>query len=257
MDSQTIVFKELHTQEEPLLLGNVWDVQSARVLEKLGFKAIGTSSAAVAEMLGYKDGEGMPFEEYFFIVKRIKQSTGIPFTVDLEGGYGKTDAAIVKNIQRLSELGVAGINFEDSVVSNGARTIVSAEAFASKLNSIVSQLRSLKIDIFINVRCDAFLLGLAEARKEALRRIALYEKTGVHGIFLPCITADDDIRAATQATPLPVNVMCMPALPGFDQLKSLGVKRISMGNFVNGAIYKRMEELCAAIIREKNFAPMF
>jgi 2-methylisocitrate lyase-like PEP mutase family enzyme len=251
------LFKELHHQVEPMLLGNVWNVQSAKVFEKLNFKAIGTSSAAVAEALGYKDGENMPFEEYFLIIRRIKESTVTPLSVDLEAGYGKTEEEIINNIKRLHDLGVAGINLEDSVVSNSVRKIVGIESFAKKLENITDQLQAQHIDIFINVRCDAFLLNLPEARKEAIKRIAAYEKTGIHGIFLPCITEPDDIKATVNSTKLPVNVLCMPDLPDFDLLKSLGVKRISMGNFVNDWVYKKMEELCQGIINERNFSGLF
>ena len=40
-------FNELHNQDAPLFLGNVWDVNSALIFQKSGFKAIGTSSAAM------------------------------------------------------------------------------------------------------------------------------------------------------------------------------------------------------------------
>lgn len=84
------VFKELlHQNEEPLLLGNVWNPQSTKVYEKLGYKALATSSSAVAHSLGYEDGENMTFGEYLYIVERILKSVSIPLTVDLEGGYGK------------------------------------------------------------------------------------------------------------------------------------------------------------------------
>lgn len=56
MISQFQKFEDLHHQTEPLLLRNVWSAQSTKVLEKLGYKALGTSSYAVAEMLGYEDG---------------------------------------------------------------------------------------------------------------------------------------------------------------------------------------------------------
>lgn len=251
------LFKELHNQEEPLLLGNAWNVQSAKVFEKLKFNAIGTSSAAVAETLGYKDGEYMPFEEYFFVIKRIKESTSIPLTVDLEAGYGKTNEEIAQNIKRLHTLGIAGINIEDSIVRNSAREIVSAENFAEKLAGITNHLKAENIDIFINVRCDAFLLNLPGARAEAIKRMAVYEKTNIHGIFLPCITEVEDIKATINSTKLPVNVMCMPTLPDFDVLKSLKVKRISMGNFINGSVYKKLEELTQSVVKEKNFSALF
>ena len=61
-------FRHLHSQEKPLLIGNVWNVQSAKIYEKLNFQAIATSSAAIAHSLGYNDGEEMSFSEYLFIL---------------------------------------------------------------------------------------------------------------------------------------------------------------------------------------------
>jgi 2-methylisocitrate lyase-like PEP mutase family enzyme len=257
MSSNFEQFKALHHQQEPLVLGNAWDVQSATVLEKLGIKAIGTSSAAVAGTLGYNDGENMPFDEYFFLIKRIKSSVSVPLSVDLEAGYGKTEEAIVQNIQRLHELGVAGINIEDTIVDGNGRSIMPADRFAGKMKNITARLAQLGIDIFINLRSDAFLLGLPDAGKEAVQRIKAYEHTGVHSIFLPCITAVDDIKAAVAATQLPVSVMCMPGLPDFRTLQSLGIKRISMGNFVHGTLYKKMEEITGDIISEGSFSGLF
>lgn len=257
MSSNFDQFKALHFREEPLLLGNVWDVQSAAVMEQLSVEAIGTSSAAVAATLGYKDGEGMPFEEYYFIIKRIKAATSLPLSVDLEAGYGGSEEEIVQNIRRLHQLGVAGINIEDSIVDSNGRSIVSAGSFAEKLQGITRRLQEQQIDMFINVRCDAFLLNLPDTRKEAVERIRAYDKTGVHGIFLPCITAIDDIRAATTATQLPVSVMCMPGLPDFPVLQSLDVRRISMGNFVHATLYKKMEGMISRILDDLHFGVLF
>ncbi len=257
MNNSFQLFKELHTLSEPLLIGNVWNVQSAKVFEKLNFKAIATSSAAVADTLGYADGEQMPFDEYLFIIKRIKASTTLPLSVDLEAGYGKTVEEIAGRIRHLHALGIAGINIEDSIVKNGERKIVDAKDFANKLGDMIQIIKADHIELFVNVRCDAFLLGLNNAREEAINRIKLYETTGVHGIFLPCITNTDDIRATVTSTSLPVNVMCMPQLPDFNQLKELGVKRISMGNFVNGVTYSKMEALCGKVVSEQSFSCLF
>jgi 2-methylisocitrate lyase-like PEP mutase family enzyme len=71
--SKYIKFKALHTQTKPLIIGNVWNVQSAKVYKKLNFKAIGTSSAAIAHSLGYDDGEQMPFSDLLFMVEKISK----------------------------------------------------------------------------------------------------------------------------------------------------------------------------------------
>ncbi|HMG94392.1 MAG TPA: isocitrate lyase/phosphoenolpyruvate mutase family protein, partial [Chryseolinea sp.] len=160
-------------------------------------------------------------------------------------------------IKALSKAGVVGINIEDSTIVDGTRKIFDASVFADKLGQISAGLNLAEIRFFINVRCDAFLLGLPDARKEAIKRLQLYEKQGVHGMFLPCITDIEDIKAAVQSTKLPLNVMCMPALPDFDALRGAGVKRISMGNFVNAFGYNAIEKAANEIIQKKNFSPLF
>lgn len=250
-------FNELHQQEEPLLIGNVWNVQSAKIYENNNFKAIGTSSAAVAETLGYADGEQMSFEEYLFVVKRIANSVSIPLTVDLEAGYGKTVTEIVANIKKLHELGVSGVNIEDSVLVNGDRKIVDTESFAAKIKAITTELSASKIDLFINLRSDVFLLGLYNALAEAQKRIESYRSTGAHGLFFPCVTKTEDIITLTKATNLPVNVMCMPTLPDFTTLKNAGVKRISMGGFLNRKAYQFLEAETQIILDQKSFVSVF
>ena len=94
-------FRHLHSQEKPLLIGNVWNVQSAKIYEKLNFQAIATSSAAIAHSLGYNDGEEMSFSEYLFMIKRILKSTHLPLSVDLEAGYGKTTEEIFELLRLL------------------------------------------------------------------------------------------------------------------------------------------------------------
>lgn len=257
MNSAFNRFKELHYQQEPLLLPNAWNAQSAKLFEQQQFKAIATSSVAVAGTLGYGDGENMPFDEYLLMIRRIKASTSLPFTVDMEMGYGKTVEAIAANLEQLYKLGVAGINIEDSVIDGSVRSIDDPLAFGKKLEQLVALLKKMQVELFINVRSDAFLLKLPDARKEALNRIAVYEKTGVHGIFLPCITDVEDIKAVTAASSLPVNVMCMPTLPPFQVLQSAGVKRISMAGFVNARVYGEIELLSKKIVQEGSFAALF
>ena len=250
-------FKSLHHGTKPLLIGNVWNAQSAKVFEKLKFDAIGTSSAAVAETLGYAHGEEMSFDEYLFVVNRICKSATLPVSVDLEGGYGKTADEIVGNIRKLSEAGVVGINIEDSVMLNKKRGIADKDQFADKLKQICRKLAATKTEMFINVRTDAFLLGLPDPVNEAIARAKAFQSTGVHGLFFPCITKPEDIKTIVTACTLPVNVMCMPGLPDFKALAQLGVKRISMGNFLNQKLYTHLEDRVQTILSDGNFATVF
>ncbi len=249
-------FKLAHFNESPLLLGNVWNVQSARVYERLGFAAIGTSSAAVAHSLGYEDGEQIPFETYLSIIERIIKSVDLPLTVDLEAGYGKNPEQILDNVKKLHALGVAGINLEDSSVINGERVLKSSFVFSEILGQLSLKLKELNMAIFLNVRSDVFLMGLPHALKEAKDRVKRYEKAGADGIFLPCISKKEDIVEITKTTSLPLNVMCVPELQDFRTLRDWGVKRISMGNFVNQKVYEHMNQLVSKVIADHSFQPL-
>lgn len=249
-------FKELHQQNTPLIICNVWDVPSVKVAEKLNFKAVGTSSAAIATMLGYEDGEQMSFTELTYIVKRILDNTKLPLTVDIEAGYSDDAQEIADHIKTLFELGVQGINIEDSYVLK-ERSLINADEFAKKLSEIKKALTKAKIKTFINVRTDSFLLAKDNALEESLKRIELYELSGADGIFIPCIEKESDIMTVVKSTQLPVNVMCMPNLPNFTILTQLGVKRISMGNFIFDQMTHHLEHTLHSIKQAQTFRPIF
>lgn len=218
MTTTALEFTQLHQQPKPLVIANVWDVSSAKIAEKLGFQAIGTSSAAIAAALGYDDGECLAFDELLYIVGRIKANTSVPLSVDLEAGYSRDSEQIIKHIQQLTALGVVGINLEDSLCQPD-RTLLKATDFAALLATIKT---ATKDSVFINVRTDTFLLGLANALDETLYRIEQYTQSGADGLFVPCAVELHDIKRICQATNLPVNVMCMPDLAEFQTLAVAG-----------------------------------
>lgn len=257
MSSNFSSFHALHHTGHLFLLPNAWDARSAALFEQQQFPAIATSSAAVATSLGYADGEGMPFDDYFFVIRRILSAVKIPLSVDLEMGYGKTPQAIGDRVLQLWEAGVAGINIEDSLIDDGTRVLGDAAAFADTLAFIKRNLAAKQARLFINVRCDTYLLNVAGKQAATQQRLALYEAAGADGIFLPCITDPADIAAAVESTRLPVNVMCVPGLPDFSQLQELGVKRVSMGPFLFNNVYDRIGALAANIQTTQSFAPVF
>jgi len=247
-------FKQLHQQSEPLLLGNIWDVNSAKLFEATGYKAIGVSSHAIANAWGYDDGEKLPFDILLQVAKRVAEVTTIPFTVDMEGGYSRTIEGITRNISLLHDAGVVGINLEDTVVNGSSRSLQPVDAFQKTLSSIADYISRSNLQLFVNVRTDGFLLGLPNALEETRARIKAYKNTGIDGIFVPCITDSNDIRSVVDATRLPINVMCMPALPGFDELTALGVKRISMGPFLFSKVYGHAAALAKSVISDGSLA---
>ena len=249
--------KEWHKKESQLLIASVWDVASAKVAERLNFDAIATSSGAIATMLGYADGEEISFRELKYVVERIVKNVHLPLSVDLEAGYGSTAEEILPNINVLIELGVVGINLEDSKVSQGQRSLMDYHIFSGVLKDITSQLKLDRREVFINVRTDTFLKGLDNALGETLVRAEAYQKAGGNGLFVSCIEKEHDIEKVCKATDLPINVMCMPNLPNFDTLNELGVKRISMGNFVFEHMDKVLETTLTEVMSYQSFRTLF
>ena len=91
-------FRKLNQDNQILHIGNVWDINSALILQRNGYKALGTSSAAIASSLGYEDGEQMSFDELFQICKQIISKINVPLSVDIEAGYSRDVKQIIKNI---------------------------------------------------------------------------------------------------------------------------------------------------------------
>ncbi len=62
-------FLALHHAPTILILPNAWDVTSGKIFELEGFKAIGTTSAAISSTLGYADGQHMSLAENMEVVQ--------------------------------------------------------------------------------------------------------------------------------------------------------------------------------------------
>ena len=243
------LFTQLHYQESPLLLGNVWDAHSAVIAQEAGFQALGTSSHAIAFSLGYKDGEEIPFDELLFMVERIMQVATIPVSVDFESGYSEKPKKVAKKVRKLTELGVVGINLEDSQVLNGKRQLQSPEVLVAKIEAIKDL-----TDIFINARTDTYTTKHPDPLKETCARANLYAKAGADGIFVPLIETEKDLKIFLDEIKLPLNVFTTPHLPDYETLKTMGVHRISHGGKQYDQLMARSQELFKNFLSKKEYA---
>ncbi|GLX78678.1 carboxyvinyl-carboxyphosphonate phosphorylmutase [Thalassotalea insulae] len=250
-------FKTLHQQDTPLIICNVWDVKTALLAESLNVQAIATSSAAIANSLGYEDGEDMSFDELFFIVEKIAKRTALPLSVDIESGYSRNPADILANIEKLHAVGVKGINIEDSTVNNGTRSLLPTSEFVELLSTLKQGIIDKNLDIFVNVRTDPFLIGVPDALSSAIARITAYQTVDIDGIFVPCAVEHADIQLLVNCTSLPLNLLAMPDMCDFVQLQSLGVKRLSMGNWLFEKLANSYQENVSQILKSQNFSALF
>ncbi len=217
-------FRSLHQNDLPLLLANIWDAHTAQLAQQAGFKAMGSSSHAIAIALGYADGEEIPFETVLFVVKRIAAVSEVPLSVDFEAGYSNDPQEVARHVRQLTDLGVVGINLEDGTVKDGKRTLDDASLMAEKIKAIKAA-----TDIFINARIDTYTTKHADSLKESISRAQTYQAAGADGIFVPLIETEADIKTFVADVDLPLNVFTTPGLPDYETLGRLGVKRISHG----------------------------
>jgi 2-methylisocitrate lyase-like PEP mutase family enzyme len=241
-------FFQLHHQEKPFIIANAWNVKSAQIIENNGYDAIATSSGAIAESLGYTDGEKIPFNELLYLVQRITSGTNIPVSVDLERGYTNDLSELNDNILKLIEVGVVGINLEDAQ---------GEDIYLKKLNSIKNYLTKNSLDLFINARTDVFLQKLEAPLETTLKRAKLYADAGADGLFVTGVQDIEIIKEITSSTKLPVNVVAVPKLSSIETLANGGVKRISMAIFLYKATYNQLEKLVRGIKTEQSFAPLY
>jgi 2-methylisocitrate lyase-like PEP mutase family enzyme len=241
-------FYELHHQPTPFLLANAWNAKSARLIQAAGFKAIGTSSGAIADSMGYADGEQIPFEELFYIIQRIEASTDLPLSVDFERGYSDELSNINTHIQQLLDVGVVGINLEDAQ---------GEDIYLHKLQGIKNYLAKTNQQLFINARTDVYLQKLPSPFETVIRRAGLYRDAGADGLFVTGIGDATVIKQISSAVSLPVNVVGNPQIASVEALANAGVKRISMAVFPYRATYSHLEQAITQVNTSQSLAPLF
>jgi 2-methylisocitrate lyase-like PEP mutase family enzyme len=237
-------FRQLHSG--PLLiLANAWDAGSARFIERLGARAIATSSAAVAWTHGYPDGDVLPLPLLLSTLKGIARVITVPLSVDVEGGYADDAAAAAEVVSQVIDVGAVGINIEDGE-SPPAR-------LCEKIERVKAAAARAGVDLFVNARVDVYLRALVPPERrleETLARAERYRASGADGIFVPGASDAATIRPLASAIALPLNILARPNVPGAAELEAMGVRRLSAGSWLAQALYGRAAALATEFLRE-------
>lgn len=242
-------FRALHHQDRPLVLTNVWDVASARVVEQAGFRAIATSSGAIAAALGFDDADSMPVDGAFAAVERVVASVSVPVSGDMEAGYG---LGADEFCRRLLETGAVGCNYEDTD-HHGEGDLVDAEPHAARLQEIKEQGKRLGVEFVLNARVDVFAHRDPESRKtfdEGLRRARLYLEAGADCVFPIRLSDEAMIGEFVSDVQAPVNIMMRRDTPSIRRLAELGVSRVSFAGWLMRKTYGVLHEEVSAIAKE-------
>ena len=213
------LLRSLHVPGRPLVLPNAWDAGTARLVVEAGFPVVATSSAAVAESLGYRDHQDAEVGEMFAAVRRITRAVDVPVTVDAEAGYGLPPVELVS---RLLDAGAVGCNLEDTDHAGGGLTPVTQQAaYLAEVPAAAGQ------DLVINARVDVFVRGGSSTLEEGVERARAYLAAGADCVYPILIRSTDLLRSFVDAVGGPVNALRLPELP---DLAATGVARISLGS---------------------------
>jgi 2-methylisocitrate lyase-like PEP mutase family enzyme len=224
-------FLALHRGPDILLLCNVWDAASARVVEAAGFPAVATTSAGVANSLGFPDGEAAPFAEVVSAVARIAAAVRVPVSADIEAGFGATPEETARSCRAIAEAGAVGINLEDG--ERGRDRLAPVSLQCEKIRAAKEGAAEAGGALVVNARTDGYLNAIGDpgARfDEAARRCNAYRAAGADCLFVPGVTDEATIGRLVQAIPAPVNILAVPSAPPIATLARLGVARVSLGS---------------------------
>jgi 2-methylisocitrate lyase-like PEP mutase family enzyme len=208
---------ELHHASQPLILINAWDAASAAMVEHCGLPAVATSSAAMANSLGFPDGQYLPWEQMLDAVAKVCRAVKVPVTADIESGFASSVTALETSITQIIQAGAVGVNLEDVRPANPAHQIADSKNVDSKIADPVrhgSPLFPLPVQIarihaarraaqaagihlVINARTDAYWqagVSPAEALRNTLERGKAYLQSGADCIFIPGLRNPDHIK---------------------------------------------------------------
>ena len=223
--------RRLHQGPRLLVLLNAWDVISARVVEELGQPAVATSSAGIANCLGYPDSQRISRAEMLEMVQRIAQAVRVPVTADMESGYAGSPREMGETARQLLKTGAVGLNLEDSQESEAR--LIDLGLAVEKIEAVREAGTSAGVPLVINARNDAYWWKGAEAGTrlaETVRRAQAYRLAGADCIFIPGMKDPADIAAFLRESPGPLNILGGSGAPPLAELQKLGVARVSLGS---------------------------
>jgi 2-methylisocitrate lyase-like PEP mutase family enzyme len=231
-EAKAAAFRVLHSGKDILLLPNVWDVASARVIEESGFKAIATSSAGIAFSLGYPDGQKISRQEMLAVIARIAKAVQVPVTADVEAGYGNAPEDAGRTARAVLDAGAIGMNLEDAT-GDAAAALVELPLQLEKIRAVREMANRLRIPLVLNARTDTYLLQIGDPSKrydETVHRLSAFRDAGADCVFVPGLRDAAIIGRLVADLKCPINILAGPGSPTVPELSRLGVARVSLGS---------------------------
>jgi 2-methylisocitrate lyase-like PEP mutase family enzyme len=244
-------FHQLH-EAGCFVIPNPWDVGSARYLQRLGFKALATTSSGFAWSHGHRDG-GMSRDRVIEHLAGMVEATDVPINADFENGFAPDAAGVAESVRLAVDTGVAGLSIEDST-GHAAQPLYELDAAVDRLRAARKAIDKAGGETLLVGRAECFLHGRADIEL-AVQRLKAYANAGADCLYAPGIRAPEHIVAVvTAVAPKPVNfLMAWAGDLTLQEIGALGVRRVSVGGALARAAWGGFMRAAKLIVEQGRF----
>lgn len=220
-------FHQLHATG-CFVIPNPWDVGSALYLQRLGFKALATTSSGFAWSQGHADN-AVTRDQVLAHLHDIVAATDVPVNADFESGFGRNAAEVAQSVALAVQTGVAGLSIEDST-GDVAAPLFDVASAVERMRAAREAIDAAGGDTLLVGRAECFLVGRPDLA-ETIARLRAYANAGADCLYAPGLRTRDDIAAVVAAvTPKPFNLLIGSAgVMSLREAAALGVRRVSVG----------------------------
>jgi 2-methylisocitrate lyase-like PEP mutase family enzyme len=215
------------------VLPNPWDRGTAIALERIGYKALATTSAGAAFGMGLPDDVvSIDRDAMLAHIRDVAASTTLPVNADFQTGYADDPEGVAANVKMCVATGVAGLSIEDGT-GDASRPLYEATLAVERIRAARRAIDATGIPVVLTGRCEAWLVGAPDPLPTALDRLTAYAEAGADCLYAPGVREPAAVAAIVKAVaPKPVNVLAFAPAPEFSvaRLADLGVRRISVGS---------------------------
>jgi 2-methylisocitrate lyase-like PEP mutase family enzyme len=224
------IFKSLHEKPGCFLIPNPWDAGTSKLLTKLGFEALATTSAGLAFSLGRPDqSQKISLNEVLKNANEILSATDLPVSADLENGYGDSPDDVYNTIVKAGQIGLVGASIEDAT-GISSNPIYDYDLSVERIRAAVKAKNTFNFPFTLTARAENFLHGRDDLN-DTIQRLQSYQNAGADVLYAPGLKTYEDISTVIKSLDKPLNVMIAASFT-VSKLTEIGVKRISTGSLL-------------------------
>lgn len=233
---------------------NPWDIGSARLLVRLGFPALATTSAGFAWTIGKQDNH-VTLEEALAHLRTMSAAVDLPINADFEGAFAVDAETAGKNIGAAARTGIAGVSIEDSS-GDAENPLFDFALSVERVRAAREAIDASGTGVVLTARSEGFIANRPDL-DETIRRLKAYADAGADCLYAPGIRDHAQIKAVVDAVaPKPVNALVSAPFATVAEIAALGVRRISVGGAIARAAWGGAFEAAREIAEDGTFTAL-